>query len=52
MGKGDMKTRRGKLFKGSFGKLRPRLKRKRPLNAAPHAHPMEKDIRKKPRETP
>ncbi|MBD0331190.1 MAG: 30S ribosomal protein THX [Chitinophagaceae bacterium] len=23
MGKGDKKTRRGKLFKGSFGKTRP-----------------------------
>ncbi|NLM92232.1 MAG: 30S ribosomal protein THX, partial [Bacteroidales bacterium] len=24
MGKGDQKTRRGKLFRGSFGKTRPR----------------------------
>jgi 30S ribosomal protein S31 len=29
MGKGDRKTRRGKLWRGSFGKRRPR-KRKRP----------------------
>lgn len=27
MGKGDMKTRRGKLFSGSYGRLRPRKKR-------------------------
>jgi ribosomal small subunit protein bTHX len=26
MGKGDIKTRRGKLFNGSFGKRRPRRK--------------------------
>ncbi len=24
MGKGDMKTRRGKIFRGSYGKTRPR----------------------------
>jgi 30S ribosomal protein S31 len=23
MGKGDKKTRKGKIFKGSFGKIRP-----------------------------
>jgi len=27
MGKGDKKTRRGKLWKGSFGKRRPRPKK-------------------------
>ncbi len=26
MGKGDKKTKRGKIFKGSYGKLRPRKK--------------------------
>ena len=26
MGKGDMKTRRGKIFRGTYGKLRPRNK--------------------------
>jgi ribosomal small subunit protein bTHX len=26
MGKGDIKTRRGKLFNGSFGKRRPKRK--------------------------
>ena len=28
MGKGDMKTRRGKIFRGTYGKLRPRKKKK------------------------
>jgi 30S ribosomal protein S31 len=27
MGKGDKKTKRGKIFKGSFGKSRPKKKR-------------------------
>lgn len=26
MGKGDRRTRRGKIFRGTFGKRRPRLK--------------------------
>ncbi len=30
MGKGDIRTRRGKLFRGTFGKRRPRKKRKKP----------------------
>lgn len=28
MGKGDRRTRRGKLFRGTFGKTRPRKKKK------------------------
>lgn len=28
MGRGDKKTRKGKIFKGSFGKSRPAKKRK------------------------
>ena len=28
MGKGDMKTKRGKICRGSYGKLRPRNKKK------------------------
>lgn len=32
MGKGDLKTKRGKIFRGSYGKLRPRInKRKQAL---------------------
>ncbi|HEY7742620.1 MAG TPA: 30S ribosomal protein THX [Burkholderiales bacterium] len=31
MGKGDQRTRRGKLFRGSYGKTRPgRIKKKAP----------------------
>jgi 30S ribosomal protein S31 len=29
MGKGDRRTRRGKIFKGSYGKTRPRRPRKK-----------------------
>jgi 30S ribosomal protein S31 len=32
MGKGDERTKRGKLFKGTFGKSRPR-RRKKPVPA-------------------
>ncbi len=28
MGKGDKKTKRGKIIKGSYGKLRPKKKKK------------------------
>ena len=28
MGKGDIKTKRGKIVNGSYGKLRPRKKKK------------------------
>lgn len=28
MGKGDRRTRRGKIFRGSFGKTRPRKRKK------------------------
>lgn len=29
MGKGDLKTKRGKIFRGSYGKLRPRKNKKK-----------------------
>ncbi len=29
MGKGDIKTRRGKIFRGTFGKTRPRPSKKK-----------------------
>jgi 30S ribosomal protein S31 len=29
MGKGDQRTRRGKLFRGSYGKTRPGKKKKK-----------------------
>jgi 30S ribosomal protein S31 len=28
MGKGDLRTRRGKIYRGTFGKTRPRKKKK------------------------
>ncbi|MEO6809407.1 MAG: 30S ribosomal protein THX [Isosphaeraceae bacterium] len=37
MGKGDSRTKRGKIFKGSFGKSRPK---KRP-NSKPEPEPVQ-----------
>ncbi|MDH3493462.1 MAG: 30S ribosomal protein THX [Acidobacteriota bacterium] len=34
MGKGDKKTKRGKIFNGSFGKARPKPKKLRKQKAA------------------
>lgn len=31
MGKGDRRTKRGKIFRGTFGKSRPRKKKKNKL---------------------
>jgi len=33
MGKGDKKTRKGKRFRGSFGKTRPKKEKKRKAKA-------------------
>jgi len=33
MGKGDQRTRRGKLFRGSYGKTRPGRKKKKKSRA-------------------
>ena len=33
MGKGDKRTRRGKIFKGSYGKIRPQRTKKKALAA-------------------
>ena len=35
MGKGDKKTKRGKIFKGSYGKSRPHDPNKKPGATAP-----------------
>ncbi len=35
MGKGDRRTRRGKLYRGSFGKSRPKHPRKKRKEVAP-----------------
>jgi ribosomal small subunit protein bTHX len=50
MGKGDSKTRRGKLFSGSFGILRPR-KKKRVFNVITTTKP-EVDKPEKPKAAP
>ena len=34
MGKGDKRTRRGKIFAGSFGKTRPKSKKKTDAGAS------------------
>ncbi|HEY8553806.1 MAG TPA: 30S ribosomal protein THX [Burkholderiales bacterium] len=40
MGKGDIRTRRGKLFRGTHGKARPKEKKKKqPQAAAPATQP-------------
>ena len=41
MGKGDKRTRRGKIFAGSFGKSRPKYK-KAAVPAAAEAKPAKK----------
>lgn len=35
MGKGDLRTRRGKIFRGSYGKTRPHRPRKKQRPVAP-----------------
>ncbi|MCX7901108.1 MAG: 30S ribosomal protein THX [Burkholderiaceae bacterium] len=37
MGKGDRRTRRGKIFNGSYGKARPHRARKKTAEAKPAA---------------
>jgi 30S ribosomal protein S31 len=37
VGKGDKRTRKGKIFKGSFGKRRPKAGTKKAAPAAPQA---------------
>lgn len=35
MGRGDKRTKRGKIFSGSFGKFRPKKSRKRTQTSSP-----------------
>jgi len=35
MGKGDRKTRRGKIYRGTFGKRRPKKPHAKPSSARP-----------------
>lgn len=42
MGRGDKKTRRGKIARGSFGNRRPRLRNKKKSAAKPAGKPAAK----------
>ncbi len=46
MGKGDQKTRRGKLFSGTFGKTRPSKTNKPNMAAPPPAAPKNRTTKK------
>jgi 30S ribosomal protein S31 len=37
MGKGDRRTKRGKIFRGSYGNARPKKKRRKAVDAAKRA---------------
>lgn len=59
MGKGDQRTRRGKIFRGTFGKRRRKLSKQRPAasgtantsaEAAPAAAKEPKVVKKHPKE--
>lgn len=42
MGRGDKKTRKGKIAKGSYGKLRPRKKQEQLVPAEKNKEPAKK----------
>jgi 30S ribosomal protein S31 len=42
MGKGDKRSRRGKIFAGSYGKTRPKHKKKEAATAEGSAQPKSK----------
>ena len=46
MGKGDMRTRKGKIYRGSHGRTRPH-KKANPTAAATAAKPARRTARKK-----
>jgi 30S ribosomal protein S31 len=46
MGRGDIKTKRGKIFAGSFGKLRPAKKVKSAVTKAADAAPKKAAAKK------
>ena len=47
MGKGDKRTRRGKIFAGSFGKTRQKHKKVVHFANVPDQAPVEKPIKKR-----
>lgn len=46
MGKGDQKTRRGKIFRGTYGKTRPRNTTKPAVAAPPPPAPKKRTTKK------
>ena len=48
MGKGDQRSKRGKIFAGSFGKTRPRKRHKKVEPPAPPAKPEPVSKKKAP----
>ena len=50
MGKGDQRSRRGKIHRGTFGRRRPKQNKKRVIkpDAAPAENPPKKATRKEP----
>ena len=47
MGRGDIKTKKGKIFAGSFGKARPAKSAKKVVAAAPEVAEKKKAATKK-----
>lgn len=47
MGRGDIKTKKGKIFAGSFGKTRPAKKVTATTSAAATAAPKKEEAKKK-----
>lgn len=47
MGRGDIKTKKGKIFSGSFGKKRPAKRAKKVVTATAAAAPKKKVTSKK-----
>jgi 30S ribosomal protein S31 len=50
MGKGDQRSRRGKIHRGTFGRRRPKQNKRaiKPAVAAPAENPPKKATRKEP----
>ena len=47
MGKGDKRTRRGKISAGSYGKTRPKYKKVVHVASATDSAPVEKPVKKR-----
>jgi 30S ribosomal protein S31 len=47
MGKGDKRTRRGKIYKGSYGRVRPRRIKRDTTGVAPTKRPTRRPPRRR-----